>query len=78
MLADEGTVDDDVDATMEDELAPAAEDDCIIEDETLEDWLRGEDVEDDRTDEDMPLQFPNPGWQPVPQYAEVEPLYKRT
>jgi hypothetical protein len=32
------------------------------------------DAIDDRIEEDALLQFPNPGWHPVPQYAEVEPL----
>lgn len=60
-LAEEGTVDDNVDTTIEDKLTLAEEDDGIIEDEKLGDRLRGEHVEDDRTNEDMTLQFPNPG-----------------
>jgi hypothetical protein len=62
------------------ELIPAEEDagiteldaeDCASE-EALEDRTVG--VLDDCTDEETPEQVPNPGWQPVPQYADVEPL----
>lgn len=50
-----------------------AEEGCA-DDEALEE--RADDVLDNRTDEDMAEQVPNPGWQPVPQYADVEPLLK--